>query len=372
MSNSDRLLPDTSAAAVLDIDLGAVVDNYRLLSGRLTEGAICAGVVKADAYGLGIDRVAPALWDAGCRYFFVAQAEEGARLRSLLPDDARIAVLNGPLPGGEADMAAHRLTPVLNSLAQIEAWSVLAGNRGAALDAIVHVDTGMSRLGLDQQELNVLADDHSRLSGITLTYVMTHLACGDEPDHPLNAAQRDEFAAARTRLPAAKGSFANSPGIFLGPDYHADLARPGMALYGLNPTPHLPNPMRQVVKLKGKIIQVRQIDTPRTVGYGAAWRASGPSRIATVGVGYADGFLRQLSNRASAYLGDKPIPLVGRVSMDLITLDVSGVPEDSAVPGALVDLIGPHNTPDDVADAAGTIGYEILTSLGRRYRRVYR
>jgi alanine racemase len=371
MSSPDRLLSDSSAAAVLTVDLTALSANYRRLRDRLAPGCDCAGVVKADAYGLGLGRVAPALWEAGCRYFFVAQAEEGAALRAILPADAGIAVLNGASPGAEAEFAAHRLTPVLNCLSQIDAWAALARDRSVALDALLHVDTGMSRLGLDATELAILADDHGRLDGIHVTHVMSHLACGDEPDHPLNEAQHAEFAAARARLPKAKGSFANSPGIFLGPEYHADLARPGMALYGLNPTPGQPNPMTQVINLKGKIIQTRQIDTPRTVGYGAAWRASGPTRIATVGVGYADGFLRQLSDRATAYLGDKPIPLVGRVSMDLITLDVSTLPADAAMPGMWVDLIGPHNPPDAVAEAAGTIGYEILTGLGRRYRRVY-
>lgn len=363
--------PDAHAAAILHIDLEAVAANYRLLRDRLQGAAACAGVVKADAYGLGAARVAPVLWREGCRHFFVAQAEEALALRSVLPDEAWIAVLNGPVRGAEADFLAHRLTPVLNSLPQIDAWAALARDRGDALGAILHVDTGMSRLGLDARELDAVAGDHDRLDGIRLDYVMTHLACADEPAHPLNAAQRDEFAAARARLPQAPASFANSPGIFLGADFHADLARPGMALYGLNPTPEAPNPMAQTVHLKGRIIQVRQIDTPRTVGYGAAWRAQGPTRIATVGVGYADGFLRHLSDRATAFLGDTPIPLVGRVSMDLITLDVSALPPESVQPGTLLDLIGPNNPPDAVAEAAGTIGYEILTSLGSRYHRVY-
>ncbi|MEX2643581.1 MAG: alanine racemase [Acetobacterales bacterium] len=363
--------PETSAAALLYVDLEAVAANYRTLRGMLRRGAACAGVVKADAYGLGAAKIAPVLWREGCRHFFVAQAAEGMALREALPDEAWIAVLNGPAPGSEDEVLAHRLTPVLNSLQQVDAWAALARNRSETLGALLHVDTGMSRLGLDRKELHALAEDHSRLDGIRLEYVMSHLACADEPAHPLNAQQLEEFNAARRRLPQAPASLTNSPGIYLGAAYHGDLARPGMAIYGLNPTPDAPNPMTQAVNLKGKIIQIRQIDTPRTVGYGAAWRAQGPTRIATVGVGYADGFLRHLSNRATAYFGDTPIPLVGRVSMDLITLDISALPPDAAAPGTLIDLIGKHNPPDAVADAAGTIGYEILTSLGARYHRVY-
>jgi alanine racemase len=235
----------------------------------------------------------------------------------------------------------------------------------------------MSRLGLPEDELETLASEPERLDGIELALVMSHLACADEPGHPLNAEQLARFSAARARLPTAMASFANSSGIFLGAEYHFDLGRPGVALYGINPTPGRPNPMRQVVRLQGKILQVREIDAPRTVGYGATHRAAGPTRVATVAVGYADGYLRSLSNRGSAWLGNQRVPVVGRVSMDLITLDVTGASPDSAHPGAFVDLIGPELsadpelTVDDVAAAAGTIGYEILTALGQRYHRIY-
>ncbi len=242
---------------------------------------------------------------------------------------------------------------------------------GRALPAAIHIDTGMNRLGLPAPEADVLATEPDRLIGIDVRLVMSHLACADEPDHPLNSEQLTAFTAARTQLPTAPASLANSSGIFLGTPYHFDLVRPGAALYGVNPTPGRTNPMRQVIRLQGKILQVREIDAPRTVGYGATHRAAGSTRVATVAVGYADGFLRSLSNRGSARIGGQQVSLIGRVSMDLSTFDVTRVPREAAHPGALIDLIGADLSIDDVADAAGTIGYEILTALGHRYHRVY-
>ncbi len=357
------------AGAILTIDLDAIADNYaRLRAGA--PGAECAAVVKADAYGLGIDRVAPALAAAGCRVFFVALPDEGVALRGVVAE-AEIHVLGGAPAGWEADFARHRLIPTLNSLGDIEAWSDFSARRGQALAAVNHLDTGMSRLGLSPDETARLAEEPERLAHIEVTMVMSHLACADEPDHPLNAQQLALFTAARRSLPEAPASFANSSGIFLGPDYHFDLVRPGAALYGINPHPGSPNPMAQVIRLQGKILQVRDVDSPQTVGYGAIHRVAGAARIATVAVGYADGYPRSLGGSGAAYLGGVLAPVVGRVSMDLITLDVSRVPQADAVPGALVDLIGPHMTIDELADDAGTISYEILTSLGARYHRVY-
>ncbi len=358
------------AGAILTIDLGALAENYRRLCTELN-GVPCAAVVKADGYGLGLARVAPALFRAGARSFFVAQLGEAIALRGAIPEAAEIFVLNGLAAGPVAEFRARRIVPVLNSLDEVDTWRGEARAAGNPLPAALHIDTGMSRLGLPPGELDTLAAEPGRLDGIALSHVMSHLACADRPEHPLNAAQLAEFRAARARLPAAPASFANSSGIFLGADYHFDLARPGVALCGVNPTPGRPNPMRQVVRLQGKILQMREIDAPRTVGYGASHRAAGPTRVATVAVGYADGYLRSLSNRGSAWLGNQRVPVVGRVSMDLITLDVTGVSPESARPGALVDLIGPEHTADHVAEAAGTIGYEILTALGQRYHRVY-
>ena len=247
----------------------------------------------------------------------------------------------------------------------------MAGAGGAPLVADVHVDTGMARLGLPPDETETLIREPGRLDGIKLATLMSHLACADEPDHPLNRQQLADFLRTRQAFADVKASFANSSGLFLGPEYHFDLARPGVALYGVGPRPGEPNPMAQVVRLQGKILQVRDVDRPQTVGYGATHRVTRRGRVATVGVGYADGYPRSLSNTGSGYMGDTRVPIVGRVSMDLITLDVSDVPGAVARPGALVELIGPHNTVDDVAADAGTIGHEILTGLGSRYHRVY-
>jgi alanine racemase len=357
------------AGAVLEIDLGAVAANWRLLRDRAAagSGAASAAVVKADAYGLGMAAVTPALAAAGCRTFFVAHLDEGIALRGLLPD-AEIAVLNGLLPVTTAPVfRAYRLLPVLNDLGQVDAWR---GSGGGA--AIVHVDSGINRLGLPRREVEALAASPDRLGGIVLRAVMSHLACADEPEHPMNAVQRDAFAAARRMLPPAPASFAASSGIFLGPDYHGDLVRPGAALYGVNPLPGSLNEMRQAVRLKGKILQVRDVDTGDAVGYGATHRRTRPGRIATVAVGYADGWFRSFSNRGSVVFDGHKLPLVGRVSMDLITIDVSS-PEAAARvrPGDCVELLGDAHTVDHAAAEAGTIGYEILTSLGRRYHRIY-
>lgn len=365
------------AGAILTIDLDAIASNYRRLCtelGAKLGTTACAAVVKADAYGLGISTVGPALARAGACIFFTAQLEEAITLRGLLPDTADIFVLNGLAAGPAKDFLAHDLQPVLNSLGEIDAWRALAKTEGSALPAALHLDTGMNRLGLPANEIDALAVDPARLDGIALSYTMSHLACADEPAHPLNAGQLAAFTAARARIAAltnSPASFANSSGIFLGPDYHFDLARPGVALYGVNPTPGHPNPMAQVVRLQGKILQLREIDAPQSVGYGATHRATGPRRIATVAVGYADGYLRSLSNRGNAWIGDQQVPVVGRVSMDLITLDVTALPHEAVSLGGLVDLIGPRSSADEIAAEAGTIGYEILTALGQRYHRVY-
>lgn len=359
---------DGGAGALLTIDLDAVAENYRRLRSRLA-GAACGAAVKADAYGLGAEHVGPALARAGCRDFFVAHLDEGIALRWRLPD-AAIHVLNGVFPGEEAEFAAHRLIPVLNSLPQLDRWAQW-GRKHGARPAALHVDTGMSRLGLEAPDLDLVANEPGRLNGIELCLVLSHLACAEEPDNPMNAAQRAAFEEARRRLPAVQASLANSSGIFLGPDYQFDLARPGAALYGVNPTPGRSNPMLSVVRLEGRIIQVRDIDRPRTVGYGAAHPIRRRSKIATVAIGYADGYLRSLSGRGMCRLAGLEVPIVGRVSMDLITVDVTDVPVNQAIEGAVVEAIGPEHTVDAVAEMAGTNGYEILTSLGPRYRRRY-
>ncbi len=363
-----------ASGAELTIDLDAVVANYRRLAERAA-GAECAAVVKADAYGLGADRVAPRLAAAGCRSFFVATLDEGIALRRLLTEPD-IYVLNGIPPGGGDELAAHRLIPVLNRLDEVAAWSARARSSeatGAGLArAALHLDTGMNRLGLPESEVEALARRPEGLGGIAVAPVMSHLACAEDSDHPKNAEQLALFRRLRAALPAAPASLANSSGIFLGPRYHLDLVRPGAALYGINPTPGAPNPMAEVVRLRAPIIQVREVAEAATVGYGGAHRMAGPGRIATVPVGYADGFLRSLGQRGFAVVGGVRVPIVGRVSMDLTTLDVSLAPADEARVGVWVDLIGGGLDVDEVAGLAGTIGYEILTALGGRYRRLYR
>jgi len=363
-------VPDASGAT-LTVDLGAVRENYRALRRRLGRAA-CAAVLKADAYGLGADRVAPALAAEGCRHFFVAHLEEGIALRPHVPEMAEVFVLHGPMPGCEDAALAHRLTPVLNSLEQVEGWAALARRHGRALPAVLQLDTGMSRMGLSPADLDRIAAEPRRLDAIDLRLVMSHLACAERQDHPANGTQRLRFDVARRRLPQAPASLANSSGIFLGPDFHYDLARPGAALYGLAPVAGAANPLRPAVRLQARVVQLRMIAAGDEVGYGLTWRAAGPARIATVAVGYADGFPRSTGNVGVAYLGDTALPIVGAVSMDSLGLDVSALPDGALRPGAMVDLIGPHRGVDAVAADAGTIGYEILTRLGRRFRREYR
>ncbi len=361
------------AAGVLTIDLSAIAENYRRLKAAFLEKAVAA-VVKADGYGLGAERVAPVLVKAGARSIFVAQLDEALKLRPLLDrchPAVSLYVLNGLMPGAEADYVDNNILPVLNSLGEIEAWGKLARARGTALPAAVHLDSGMCRLGLPPDEVERLRAAPERLEGVLPTCILSHLACADTPEDPMNAAQLAALKAALTALPRAPVSFCNSSGIFLGRDYHFDLGRPGVALYGVNPTPGAPNPMQPVVRLQAKILQIRQIDAPQTVGYGATHRAAGPARIATVAAGYADGYLRSISNRGHAWVAGHRVPVVGRVSMDLLALDVTGLAPDAVRPGLWAELLNTEQDVDALAQEAGTIGYEILTSLGARYHRVY-
>ena len=354
----------TRAGAVLEIDLGAIVANWRFLTAKVAPVS-CAAVLKANAYGLGAERVGAALLAAGCRRFFVATLDEGIALRTALGHGPEIAVFNGPLPGTAGEFAAAGLIPVLNDPGQIEAWAALSD----ALAALVHVDSGFNRLGLSAAEFTACAE---RLEAMVVAGLVSHLACADTPDHAHNDNQRRRFLAARQRLPRLKASLAASSGIFLGADFHFDEVRPGAALYGVNPVPGAANPMRPVIRASAKIIQIRKIDSGESVGYGAAHIMAGPGMLATVSIGYADGWLRSLSHRGCGWLAGRNVPLVGRVSMDLATFDVSGVPETELHPGNTIELIGPHYGVDDAAADAGTIGYEILTALGARYHRIYR
>ena len=360
--------------ALLTIDLGALAANYRHLC-DLAGAAECAAVVKADAYGLGMDEAAPALWRAGCRTFFVATLSEARSLRALLPD-AVIYVFAGLMPGTAEAYLRHHLRPVLNSAAEIREWAAFGASIGQAFACAVHIDSGMNRLGLSADEVEDVAGTNDLWSALKLALVMSHLACADDPEHPKSEAQRASFDRLRARLPKAIASLANSAGILLGARYVYDLVRPGIALYGGKPCRSGANPFAPVVRLEGRILQVRNVGAGETVGYGATRMLREGARIATVAVGYADGFFRALSagdgvEGLVVSVEGHAAPVLGRVSMDLITIDVTGVPERVSRRGAWVELIGPNVTAQDIADRARTIDYEVLTSLGRRAARRY-
>jgi alanine racemase len=355
------------ARAVLTVDLGAIIENHRRLR-REAPDAEVAAVVKADGYGLGLLEVAPALWRAGCRSFFVAHPGEGIALRAALAE-AAIYVLHGLQGGTGADLADAALIPVLNHPGEVTSYAALARARGRRLPAALQIDTGMCRLGFAPAELERL--ERADLAALELRLVMSHLACAEETGNPMNQEQLGRFERLRALLPGAPASLANSSGMFLGPAFHHRLCRPGVALYGVNPTPGRANPMAPVVTLEAPVLQVHEVDVPGSVGYGATHRTRAGARIATVPVGYADGYLRAAGARAVASIGGHEVPLVGRVSMDLISLDVSALPAGAVRPGVMVELIGGPNGVDALAVAAGTIGYEVLTRLGSRFARRY-
>ena len=354
---------------LLTVDLAAIRRNYRLLAERVAP-AEAAAVVKADAYGLGISAVASALYAEGCRTFFVAHVEEGVQLRSVLQTGVAIFVLHGPPPGAEPDCDTYALTPVLNCLDQLKAWLHFTSVNGLPGQCAIQFDTGMARFGFDLSETETVA---TALAEVNLRpcLVMSHLACADEAGNPANRTQLDRLRALRSHFPLAQFSIAASSGIFLGPDYHLDVVRPGAALYGVRPVPDGPNPMLPVVRLRGRIMQVRAVPAGTAVAYGFTANIATATHLATVAIGYADGFLRTASNRAAAWLGSQRLPLVGRVSMDSIIVDLGALPGDPPRVGELVDVLGPQYGVDDLAADAGTIGYEVLTSLGTRYWRDY-
>ncbi|HZJ12746.1 MAG TPA: alanine racemase, partial [Methyloceanibacter sp.] len=347
-----------SETTILTIDLDSLIANYRHLR-DLASPAECAAVVKADAYGLGMALAAPALSRAGCKTFFVATLGEAKALRALLPD-AVIYVFAGLMPATAELYRAHDLRPVLNSADEIREWASYAASQGEKLPCAVHIDSGMNRLGLSAEEVEQVTDARDLWQAMTLSLVMSHLACADEAQHPKSEAQRKIFDRLRARLPETLASLANSAGILLGRAYAYDLVRPGIALYGGKPSRHGENPFHPVVHLAGRILQVRNVAAGETVGYGATRTLNEASRVAIVSVGYADGFFRSLSTKDGAaglvvHLGAHAAPILGRVSMDLITIDVTGVPEEIACRGAWVELIGPSVSAQDMAHHAGTI-----------------
>lgn len=359
-----------AAGGILTINLAALRANYKIIADKISPTK-AAAVVKADAYGLGIDKVAPQFYAAGCRDFFVAHLSEALKLQPHIGKDATIYILNGLQPQTEEVCAAHNIVPVLNSLEQLRNWTALAKAQNRTLPALLQIDTGMSRLGLSEQELQGLVADLSLLDGTDIKFIISHLASGDNMQSPQNKAQLERMQAALKLLPKHAVAFSNSGGTFMDNSYHYDLARPGIALYGGAAQENLPNPMQPVVSLQARVIQCRTVPTKTLVGYGGSYETKAETRIATIAVGYADGWLRHLSNKGAAFYGDVRLPIIGRVSMDSITLDVSALPEGTLQLGSLVELIGPHQTLEQVAQDAGTIAYEILTSLGNRYHRIY-
>ncbi len=358
-----------SAASNLTIDLDALGRNWRAANAA-SGNAVAAGVVKADGYGLGIAPVATALALAGCTDFFVALPEEGLAVRAIAPD-ATIYVLNGPTPQTAGDMAQAGLVPVLNNPSQITTWAGVCAEAGAKLDAAVHLDTGMHRLGLSRDQLASLTADRGLMDAFSLRLVMSHLACADDPSHPMNDSQRRTFDDMRKLLGDAPASLSNSAGIFLGEPYHYDITRAGICLYGASPFIARPAPFERVATATAQIIQAQAVPAGSTIGYGATFTAPRAMRTVTIAAGYADGLFRSLGNTGVATLNGIRVPYVGRVSMDLVVLDVSALDPADTQPGAMVELIGDHVTVDEVANAAGTIGYEVLTSLGSRYQKRY-
>jgi len=365
---------EPGAGGVLSIDLGAIEANWKKLAG-MTVPVECAAVVKGDGYGCGLEQVITRLHKAGCRTFFVADVGEGKRVRAIVRD-ATIYVLNGVLPSTGRALADANLRPVLNSPTELAEWDAFVATNNWRGGAALHIDTGMNRLGLTVEEgVAIAIRAKSETHGFTL--LMSHLACADAPDHPMNDQQIRLFRELRILYRGIPSSLANSSGIFLGGTVHCDMVRPGAALYGANPTPGRKNPMRPVIELKGRIIQVRHPKKGETVGYGAAFTTQRPGRLAIIAVGYADGYARAAGAArgkppAEVIIAGKRCPLVGRVSMDLMAADVSDLPEGSARRGDFATLIGGELGVDEVAAAIGTIGYEVLTSLGRRYHRIYR
>ncbi len=373
-AEANQLAALATASGVLTVDLDAIVANWRKLE-KSAVPAECAGVIKADAYGCGVDPVARALAGAGCKTFFVATLDEARAARAAVPT-AAIYVLDGFFQNCGDAFAKIDARPVIGDLNELAEWDVFCRRSGWAGGAAIHIDTGMNRLGLTLVEAQgiiprINAGDH----GITL--VMSHLACAEHLNHQLNPKQLATFREIASLFSGVPASLSNSSGCFLGPQFQFDLVRPGAALYGVNPTPESDNPMQPVVDLKARIVQIRNVEKGETVGYGGTWTARRPTRLAIISAGYADGYFRAASANdgtrgAEVVVAGKRCPVAGRISMDLTAIDVTDLEKNAARRGHLVTLIGEGITVDELAHHFGTIGYEVLTSLGPRYARIYK
>ena len=351
----------------LIVNLRALRDNYRTL--KTMGGVDCAGVVKANGYGLGAAEVVGALLKEGCTQFFVATPDEGLAVRDAA-GDAQIAILGGLYQGAEEFYLENHLIPVINSLEEMRRWRDFSAEHDFALPYWLHIDTGMNRLGLGADETKQLIDDPDMADPLHMIGVMSHFACSDEKDHAMNKAQADAFAQVAKHFPDAQKSLCNSSGIFRDNAWHHDLLRPGYALYGGNPTPETDNPMKPVVTLEVPVLQTRTVNKGGSIGYGATHTFKADDETATLALGYADGFFRSASSSASVYFKGQACPVLGRVSMDLVTIGIGHLGEKPAQ-GDMIEVLGPHQGVDALAASCGTIGYEILTSLGHRYSREY-
>lgn len=358
-----------SSTGVLTINLSAIESNWRYVSTSLRAGAACAAVVKANAYGVGVSGVAPALYGAGCRYFYVVTLHEAAELRSAVPADAVVYVLGGVPNGMEQIFVGLNLVPVLYSSCAFKCWLSFCSSRGRAYPCALKFNTGMTRLGLDGLEFHHLLNGD--LQYLNPVLAMSHLACADEPSHPLNQEQLGRFSEVVNKLkamyPAIKASLANSSGTFLGEDYHFDMVRIGAALYGINPQMGNPNPLRQVFHLKLPVLQLRTTEQPESIGYGATTCVPKGARLAVVAGGYADGIHRSLGLTPVGQIDGVEVRAVGRISMDSFIFDVSHIYGDPNY----VEVINNNLTLDYLMGANKTLGYEALTSLGDRYQRNY-
>ncbi|MGL5719765.1 MAG: alanine racemase [Alphaproteobacteria bacterium] len=360
-----------TATSVCEVNLDALANNYRFLQDKVG-ACVCSAVVKADAYGLGVGPVARKLAEVGAKEFFVATLEEGIQLRGYLPF-VTIYVLNGLWPGTEPIFDQHRLVPVLADVGQVALWKQYAAQKEKHLGAILQVDTGLIRLGLSFEELGLQLQDRGGFAGLHLHYVMSHLACAYQPNHPYNNQQREAFEAVRALLPGVPGSFAGSGGIFHGPEYWFDMVRPGRLLYGSSFTAEevFRASVQPVLTLRSRVLQIQTVQKGQSVGYDQTYWAARPLRLATISMGYADGYMRSLGNKGTAMVKGCEVPVVGRISMDLATLDVTDLPDGWVYPGSWVELINQHITADRIAEAAGTVSWEILTRLGKRPHRIY-
>lgn len=355
--------------AVATIDVSAIVANYITLAKRVAPTQ-CSAVVKANAYGLGAHKIAPALYQAGCRTFFVAQIREALQLKSILPSNVIIALLNGLPHLAEEFVAQSGIVPVLNSWNAIEIWQKICQKKDKKFPAIVQIDTHMNRLGLDQKELKKLIKHPKIFENADIKYILSHLSNGEDDTHPSNYAQLTSFKTILAQLPPCKASFANSGGIFLGSDFYFDLVRPGIALYGSDPSGKHASLLKPVLKIEAQVLQNRVVDIGTPVGYGESFITNRLSTLATISIGYADGWLRTLSNKGTVYFNGHKLPMVGRVSMDSIIVDTTDLDQKPQT-GDWVELIGPHQTLEKVSKDANTLPNEILTSLGSRYKYIY-